>query len=490
MWNCGAFVTERCYGAHHMSETDDLDGTYRPAPSPSDPFPDPRFGPAGQPWSDPSAQAGPYGQPGAYGQLSAYGQPGAYGQAGYWPAVAYAQSVPPGYGPSSGGNLADDPAPILVKFAPPTQQRRVTVLFRSIITIPHLVALSALSVALWVVSFIGWFVALFTGELPPWAHTFITGVVRWQARVYAYLFLLTDAYPPFSLEDDDYPVRLVTRQTKLSWAAVLFRILVAIPAALAAELGRYGLAVLSLFGWLVTLVTGELPPSLHQAGAAIVRYSARYYGFFFLLTDEYPKALYGDSGAPDRSAEPGLGAESGVEAGQRSGATDAGWQLALSGAAKALVTVALVLGAAVAVGYVILIARLPRPAADNPANQYALSQVAQANSVLGKSITNFPTAVQACGGQLTCVTALDLKLGNSLATFAGAVEALRLSGAAAAAAADVVSYASAAGQDLSKLGSATSVAQYQDYAGHSTLQQDLNHLSASYAHLIADLGAS
>ncbi|HTA03832.1 MAG TPA: DUF4389 domain-containing protein, partial [Streptosporangiaceae bacterium] len=238
-----------------MSETDDLDGTYRPAPSPSDPVPDPRFGPAGQPWSDPSAQAGPYGQPGAYGQLSAYGQPGAYGQAGYWPAVAYAPPVPPGYGPSSGGNLADDPAPILVKFAPPTQQRRVTVLFRSIITIPHLVALSALSVALWVVSFIGWFVALFTGELPPWAHTFITGVVRWQARVYAYLFLLTDAYPPFSLDDDAYPVRLVTRQTSLNRVTVLFRILVAIPAAILTGLAASGLAALSIVAWLITLVT-------------------------------------------------------------------------------------------------------------------------------------------------------------------------------------------------------------------------------------------
>ena len=45
------------------------------------------------------------------------------------------------------------------------------------------------------------------GELPEFAHTFLGGVIRWEIRVNAYMFLLTDAYPPFSLEDVDYPVR-------------------------------------------------------------------------------------------------------------------------------------------------------------------------------------------------------------------------------------------------------------------------------------------
>ncbi len=436
-----------------------------------------------------------------------YGQTG-YWQAGYGQAAGYAPPVPagygpPGYGPPGSGILADGPSPILVTFAPPTRQRRLTVLVRIIITIPHLVVLTALAVAVWAVALIGWFAALFTGKLPEWAHTFITGVLRWQTRVYAYLFMLTDVYPPFSLDDDGYPVRLAIRQTKLSWAAVLFRLLVAVPAGFAAEFATYGLAVLSFFGWLIALVTGQLPPVLHQAAAAIVRYVVRYQGFFFMLTDEYPKGLYGDSPVPDLGTVPNLsikpGADAGTQAGQPSEGTDsgwplAGWQLALSGAAKALVTVALVLGAAVFVGYVILITKLPRSAADNAnnassaANRYALSQIAQANSALGKSMTNFPTAIKACGGQLTCVTALDLNLGRSLSTFAGAIEALRLSGRAAIEAAGVVSDASGAAQDLNQLGSATSVAQYQTYASHNTLQQDLNHMSEDYAGLIRNLG--
>ena len=39
--------------------------------------------------------------------------------------------------------------------------------------------------------------------------TSCVGAFRWGYRVYAYVFLLTDEYPPFSLEDDpNYPVRV------------------------------------------------------------------------------------------------------------------------------------------------------------------------------------------------------------------------------------------------------------------------------------------
>ena len=54
---------------------------------------------------------------------------------------------------------------------------------------------------------IGWFGALFTGRLPEFAHTFLSGLIRWEIRVNVYMFLLTDQYPPFSLEDVEYPVR-------------------------------------------------------------------------------------------------------------------------------------------------------------------------------------------------------------------------------------------------------------------------------------------
>ncbi|MHB8328379.1 MAG: DUF4389 domain-containing protein [Acidimicrobiales bacterium] len=69
------------------------------------------------------------------------------------------------------------------------------------LTIPHYVVLFFLGIAAVVASVIAWFSILLTGTHPRSIHDFVVGVLRWSARVEAYAFLLvTDRYPPFSLE--------------------------------------------------------------------------------------------------------------------------------------------------------------------------------------------------------------------------------------------------------------------------------------------------
>ncbi|MEE8346735.1 MAG: DUF4389 domain-containing protein [Dehalococcoidia bacterium] len=46
---------------------------------------------------------------------------------------------------------------------------------------------------------ISWFAILFVKRFPRGLFGFIVGVRRWQYRVSAYVGLLTDEYPPFSL---------------------------------------------------------------------------------------------------------------------------------------------------------------------------------------------------------------------------------------------------------------------------------------------------
>jgi Domain of unknown function (DUF4389) len=190
-------------------------------------------------------------------------------------------------------------APIEVGFAGPAAQRRVTVLFRLILLIPQVIVLYVLGIAAEVVVVIGWFAALFTGRLPQFAADFLTGVVRWQARVSAYYLLLTDQYPPFSLYDADYPVRVVARPGPLNRLAVLFRIILVIPAAILVGLLTYGLELITMFVvWLVVLITGRMPDALHAAISSVLRYTTRYIGYFFMLTTEYPRGLYGDQPGP------------------------------------------------------------------------------------------------------------------------------------------------------------------------------------------------
>ena len=53
----------------------------------------------------------------------------------------------------------------------------------------------------WLVTvIIAWFAILFTGRYPEGLYGFGVGVQRWTLRVQAYLFLMRDEYPPFSLE--------------------------------------------------------------------------------------------------------------------------------------------------------------------------------------------------------------------------------------------------------------------------------------------------
>lgn len=190
-------------------------------------------------------------------------------------------------------------AAIEVGFAGSAQQRRLTVLVRLILVIPQLFFLALVGIAAEIVLIIGWFAALFTGRLPEFAADFLSGVLRWQARVNAYYLLLTDQYPPFSLEDTDYPVRVAVRPGRLNRLAVFFRFILVIPASIVSGVVTYGMETIALFViWLIVLITGRMPQSLHEAVSAGLRYSLRVTGYIFLLTSEYPRGLFGDQPGP------------------------------------------------------------------------------------------------------------------------------------------------------------------------------------------------
>ncbi len=79
--------------------------------------------------------------------------------------------------------------------------------------IPHGIILIFLGIAQFVVAFIAQFVVAFKGEYPAGMHEFVTGVLRWQTRVTAFLLSVNDRYPPFSLRPiDDYPLDVVAER--------------------------------------------------------------------------------------------------------------------------------------------------------------------------------------------------------------------------------------------------------------------------------------
>lgn len=82
----------------------------------------------------------------------------------------------------------------------PRDLNRWLPLVKWFLAIPHLIVLIFLSIAVFFVVIFAWFAVLFTGRYPPGVFDFVVGVMRWNNRVAGYaLLLVTDRYPPFSL---------------------------------------------------------------------------------------------------------------------------------------------------------------------------------------------------------------------------------------------------------------------------------------------------
>ena len=74
-------------------------------------------------------------------------------------------------------------------------------LVKWLLAIPHYIVLFVLFVFAIVAVVVAWFTILFTARYPRGLFDFVVGVVRWALRVEAYaLLLITDRYPPFSLD--------------------------------------------------------------------------------------------------------------------------------------------------------------------------------------------------------------------------------------------------------------------------------------------------
>ncbi|MDX6234828.1 MAG: hypothetical protein QOH68_3949 [Nocardioidaceae bacterium] len=94
----------------------------------------------------------------------------------------------------------DDPR-VRVDFGSETEGRnRLTIFFRILLAIPHIIVISLISFLAIFVYVIAWFAVLFTGKWPVGLRTFVIGLTRWTTRLNAYMYLLTDEYPPFSFE--------------------------------------------------------------------------------------------------------------------------------------------------------------------------------------------------------------------------------------------------------------------------------------------------
>jgi Domain of unknown function (DUF4389) len=183
---------------------------------------------------------------------------------------------------------ADHPVQLLVD--DDLKRSRLTVFFRLLLAIPHLLWLVIWGIAVFLVAIVGWFAALFTGQLPEGMHRFQAKYQVYTTRVFAYMNLLANPYPPFHGGPAGYPVDLqvpMEPQRQSRWK-ILFRIILGIPALILAWVFGQVLQILAFLGWFVCIVMGRMPKGMRDLGVYCLRYQEQTNCYMLLVTERYP----------------------------------------------------------------------------------------------------------------------------------------------------------------------------------------------------------
>ena len=113
--------------------------------------------------------------------------------------IAYAGFLTDKYPPFDSSDASAHP--VNVSFEPALENRnRLTVLLRVIWIIPAYLFFVVLYFAAAVAHTVGFFAVVILGRWPEGLFNFLAGVFRTGTRFFAYSYLLTDEYPPFSLD--------------------------------------------------------------------------------------------------------------------------------------------------------------------------------------------------------------------------------------------------------------------------------------------------
>jgi hypothetical protein len=168
---------------------------------------------------------------------------------------------------------------------------RLTVFFRLLLAIPHLIWQTLLAIVAFLAIIANWFATLFAGRSPDGLHLFLAGYLRYTTHVSAYMFLIADPYPGFYLlnQKQDYPIDLEVDPPDVQnrWT-VGFRIILAIPAVLVMQILRNLSGILAVFSWFIALITARVPEGLRNFAAFALRYETQTYAYIALLTPRYP----------------------------------------------------------------------------------------------------------------------------------------------------------------------------------------------------------
>jgi hypothetical protein len=168
---------------------------------------------------------------------------------------------------------------------------RWTTFFRIILAIPWLIVAYVYLILVVFTHLFAWIAVVILGRYPQWLYKFNSGVVRYLVRYYAWAYLQTDAWPPFGIADDpSYPIRVniapaAARQSRLK---AFFRIILVLPMLIVSYAISYIHLGAAFVAWLTIVFRGYLPEGVNSMLTFVNSFYARVFGYYALLTDDYP----------------------------------------------------------------------------------------------------------------------------------------------------------------------------------------------------------
>ena len=169
------------------------------------------------------------------------------------------------------------------------RRNRLTVFFRLILAIPHLVWYVLWSVVAAFAILVNWVATLINGSSPEGLHRFLAAWVRYSTHLTAYLYLVADPFPGFGGRLGTYPVDLEIdgSEPQNRWKTG-FRFILAIPALILMSVLQYVIQIIGFLGWFVCLALGRMPQGMRDLSAYCLRFQAQTYAYAAVLTDRYP----------------------------------------------------------------------------------------------------------------------------------------------------------------------------------------------------------
>jgi uncharacterized protein DUF4389 len=176
-------------------------------------------------------------------------------------------------------------------------------LIKWLLALPHYVCLVALFIAVFFAKIGAFFAVLFTGRYPRGIFDFVVGAFRWSWRVNAYVYLLRDEYPPFTLaEDPAYPAALEIDYPEDgidNWRPLVQWLLV-LPYLIVAYLLGVVSRVVAFIGIFVILFTEELPEGMFNLILVPSRWGVRAGAYAMFMVDRYPPFDFEELSDPSR----------------------------------------------------------------------------------------------------------------------------------------------------------------------------------------------